>query len=61
VIGPLVSQRADVKQLEEARKTLEGQLEEIRSQLERDGYSSVAQMRCSFVSEILWKHCVVIV
>ncbi|XP_056277540.1 myomegalin-like isoform X4 [Pseudoliparis swirei] len=45
VIGPLVSQRADVKQLEEARKTLEGQLEEIRSQLERDGYSSVAQMR----------------
>ncbi|XP_034412300.1 LOW QUALITY PROTEIN: myomegalin-like [Cyclopterus lumpus] len=45
VIGPLVSQRADVKQLEDVRKTLEGQLEEIRSQLERDGYTSVAQMR----------------
>ncbi|XP_075954462.1 myomegalin-like [Anarhichas minor] len=36
---------ADVKQLEEARKTLEGQLEEIRLQLERDGYTTVAQMR----------------
>ncbi|XP_031710402.1 myomegalin isoform X3 [Anarrhichthys ocellatus] len=45
VIGPLVSQGADVKQLEEARKTLEGQLEEIRLQLERDGYTTVAQMR----------------
>nr|XP_033506582.1 myomegalin-like isoform X2 [Epinephelus lanceolatus] len=43
--GPLVSQRADVKQLEEAKKTLEAQLEEIRSQLERDGYTSVTQMR----------------
>ncbi|XP_068557567.1 myomegalin-like isoform X2 [Cebidichthys violaceus] len=45
VIGPQVSQRADVKQLEEARKTLEGHLEEIRLQLERDGYTTVAQMR----------------
>lgn len=43
--GPLVSQRADIKQLEEAKKTLEAQLEEIRSQLERDGYTSVTQMR----------------
>lgn len=51
----LVSQRADVNQLEEAKRTLEGQLEEIRSQLERDGYTSVAQMRCIFVSEILRK------
>ncbi|XP_078119731.1 myomegalin isoform X3 [Sander vitreus] len=41
----LLSQRADVKQLEEAKKILEGQLEEIRSQLERDGYTSVAQLR----------------
>ncbi|XP_029310085.1 myomegalin isoform X3 [Cottoperca gobio] len=45
VTGPLVSQRADVKQLEEAKKTLEDQLEEIKSQLESDGYTSVAQMR----------------
>lgn len=40
-----VPQTADVKQLEEAKKTLKGQLEEISLQLERDGYSSVAQMR----------------
>ncbi|XP_047188050.1 myomegalin-like isoform X4 [Scophthalmus maximus] len=49
VTGGLVreslSQRADIKQLEEAKKTLEGHLEEIRLQLERDGYTSVAQMR----------------
>lgn len=44
----IVSQRADVQQLE-------GQLQEIRLQLERDGYTSVAQMRCIFVSEILRK------
>lgn len=41
--------RADVKQLEEEKETLEGQLGEIRLQLERDGYASVAQMRCTFV------------
>ncbi|XP_022610484.1 myomegalin-like isoform X2 [Seriola dumerili] len=41
----LLSPRADVKQLEEAKTTLEGQLEEIRLQLEKDGYASVAQMR----------------
>ncbi|XP_070775639.1 myomegalin-like [Enoplosus armatus] len=41
----VVSQRADVKQLEEAKRTLEGQLEEIRLQLDRDGFTSVAQMR----------------
>lgn len=40
-----LSQRADVKQLEEEKKSLEGQLEEIGAQLERDGYTSVAQMR----------------
>ncbi|XP_068427417.1 myomegalin-like isoform X2 [Clinocottus analis] len=45
VIGPLLTQRSDVKQLEEERKTLEGQLEDIRRQLERDGFASVAQMR----------------
>ncbi|XP_039998702.1 myomegalin-like isoform X3 [Xiphias gladius] len=38
-------QRADVKQLEEAKDTSEGQLEDIRLQLARDGYTSVAQMR----------------
>nr|XP_046263627.1 myomegalin-like isoform X3 [Scatophagus argus] len=36
---------ADVKQLEEAKKTLENQLQEICLQLERDGYTTVAQMR----------------
>ncbi|XP_062260294.1 myomegalin-like isoform X2 [Platichthys flesus] len=40
-----LSQGADLKQLEEEKKTLEVQLEEIKSQLERDGYTSVAQMR----------------
>lgn len=45
----LVSQRADVKELEEAKRTLEGQLAEIRLQLEGDGYTSVAQMRCILV------------
>lgn len=51
----IVSQTADVKQLEEAKKTLEGQLKEIRLQLETDGYNTMAQMRCIFVSEILRK------
>lgn len=50
----VVSQTADVKQLE-------GQLQEIRLQLERDGYTSVAQMRCIFVSEILRKFYVLTV
>lgn len=54
-VRALVSQKADVKQLEETKRTLEGQVEEIRSQLEKDGYTSVAQMRCIFVSEILRK------
>ncbi|CAJ1072090.1 myomegalin isoform X8 [Xyrichtys novacula] len=40
-----VYQRADVQQLEEEKRTLESQLEEMKFQLERDGYSSVAQMR----------------
>ncbi|XP_034559899.1 myomegalin-like [Notolabrus celidotus] len=40
-----VFQRADVQQLEEEKRTLESQLEEMKIQLERDGYSSVAQMR----------------
>lgn len=51
------SQRADVTQLEEAKETLEGQLEEIQLQLERDGYTSVAQMRCIFVAGILRNLC----
>lgn len=45
LVRGVLSQRADVKQLEEAKKTLEGQLGEIRLQLEKDGYASVAQMR----------------
>ena len=35
-----------MQQLEEAKKTLEGELQVIHSQLEKDGYSSLAQMRC---------------
>lgn len=46
LVRGVLSQRADVKQLEEAKKSLEGQLGEIRLQLENDGYTSVAQMRC---------------
>ena len=42
------SQKADIKQLEEAKRTLEVELEEIKSQLESDGYTSVADMRCEF-------------
>ncbi|XP_029971762.1 myomegalin isoform X3 [Salarias fasciatus] len=49
VAGGLVrralSQRAEVKQLEDANRTLEVELGEIKSQLEKDGYTSVAQMR----------------
>lgn len=61
VTGGLVrgvsSQRTDVKQLEEEKKTLEDQLEEIKLQLQRDEYTSVAQMRCVFASEIFRKSC----
>lgn len=46
------TRETDVKQLEEEKKTLEGQLEEIHLHLEQDGYTSVAQMRYSFVSEM---------
>lgn len=46
--GWVSSQRTDVKQLEEEKTALEGQLEEIKLQLERDEYTSVAQMRCAF-------------
>ncbi|KAM4605288.1 myomegalin-like [Polymixia lowei] len=53
VKGPL-SQAAEghreVQQLEEAKKTLKRELEEIKSQLERDGYTSVAQMRGALLS-----------
>ncbi|KAG7273173.1 hypothetical protein CRUP_019300, partial [Coryphaenoides rupestris] len=38
-----------VQQLEEEKKTLEGQLQTIRSQLEKDGYSSLAQMRSTLL------------
>ncbi|XP_028283911.1 myomegalin isoform X3 [Parambassis ranga] len=41
----VLSYRSDVKQLEEEKKTLEVELDEIQSQLEGDGYTSVAQMR----------------
>jgi hypothetical protein len=39
--------------LEEAKKTLEGELQVIHSQLEKDGYSSLAQMRCSPTSRFI--------
>lgn len=55
LVRGVVPPRADVKQLEEAKQMLEGQLDEISLQLERDGYTSVAQMRYTFVSEML--HC----
>ncbi|XP_056149719.1 myomegalin-like [Lampris incognitus] len=40
----------ELQQLEEAKRTLKGELEEIRSQMERDGYASVAQMRSALLS-----------
>ncbi|XP_041847738.1 myomegalin-like isoform X2 [Melanotaenia boesemani] len=39
------SQKADLKQLEEAKRSLEVELEEIKYQLEKDGYNSMAEMR----------------
>lgn len=51
---------ADVKQLDEAKKTLEFELEEIKSQLERDGYTSVAQMRCVFCFKLLIVYLIVL-
>lgn len=57
----LLAQRSDgerdLQQLKEAKTTLEGELGEIRSQLERDGYTSVAQMRCVFVSQVHQEKC----
>ncbi|XP_030220445.1 myomegalin isoform X4 [Gadus morhua] len=38
-----------VQRLEEAKKTLEGELQVIHSQLEKDGYSSLAQMRSTLL------------
>ncbi|XP_072297444.1 myomegalin isoform X12 [Eucyclogobius newberryi] len=38
-------QASEIQQLEEERTTLETELEEIQSQLERDGFSSLSQMR----------------
>lgn len=35
----------EVKHLEEAKRGLEFQLDQIRSHLERDGFTSVVQMR----------------
>ncbi|KAM4552804.1 myomegalin isoform 4-T4 [Odontesthes bonariensis] len=45
LIGGVFSQKADIKQLEEAKRALEVELEEIKSQLEKDGYTSMAEMR----------------
>lgn len=50
------SQKADIKQLEEAKRTLEVELEEIKSQLENDGYTSVADMRCIFHNHLRRSH-----
>ncbi|KAK0137352.1 Myomegalin [Merluccius polli] len=38
-----------VQRLEEEKKTLEGELQTIHSQLEKDGYSSLAQMRSTLL------------
>ncbi|KAM7379228.1 hypothetical protein PAMP_004793 [Pampus punctatissimus] len=49
LVRGLLAQQADgerdIQQLKEEKTTLEGELKEIRSQLDRDGYTSVAQMR----------------
>uniref|UniRef100_A0A3Q3GNW7 Si:ch211-242b18.1 n=1 Tax=Labrus bergylta TaxID=56723 RepID=A0A3Q3GNW7_9LABR len=49
----LLSRRADVQQLEEEKRTLESQLEEMKFQLERNGYNSVSQMRFAAVTNFL--------
>ncbi|KAM9719667.1 myomegalin-like isoform 11-T11 [Menidia menidia] len=43
--GGVFSQRADIQQLEEEKKALEAEFEEIKSELEKDGYTSIAEMR----------------
>lgn len=45
-----VPQRPDVKELEEAKKTLGGKLEETDLQPEEGGFTSVVQMRYSCIS-----------
>ncbi|XP_072220629.1 myomegalin-like isoform X8 [Leuresthes tenuis] len=45
LIGGVFPQNADIKQLEEAKRALEVELEEIKSQLEKDGYTSMVEMR----------------
>ncbi|XP_017277709.1 myomegalin isoform X3 [Kryptolebias marmoratus] len=40
-------QKAEIKQLEESKETLEAELEEIQSQLEQDGFNSLAEMRAA--------------
>lgn len=43
-------QTSEIQELEEERTTLEAELEEIQSQLERDGFSSLAHMRSTLKS-----------
>lgn len=50
LVGETVPQRNEAKQLEEAKNALEVQLKEIKLQLERDGFTSVGQMRWASVS-----------
>lgn len=47
-----VPPRSDVKELEEARKTLEGKLEETDLQPEEGGFHSVVQMRYRCMSVV---------
>lgn len=48
VAGRDVPQRSEVKEREEAKKTLEGKLEETTLQPEGGGYTSVVQIRYRF-------------
>lgn len=47
-------QKAEIKQLEESKETLEAEIEEIQSQLRKDGFDSLAEMRCTFSSEMVF-------
>lgn len=52
VAGRDLPQRSAVKELEEAKKTLEGKLEEPTLQPEGGGYTSAIQMRYKFSSAV---------
>lgn len=52
VAGRDLPQRSEVKELEEAQKTLEAKLEETTLQPEGGGYTSAVQMRYKFSSAV---------